>query len=148
MPHNRKRPSRPILPPARNGSSWLANHVAVEMAWFWEFCPEDREGWCDALDETSEIEERQVADFAWALVQAQGAWHPPEAFLRVRVLARMIHALHLHRQMMLAPPPGCLDFPPVPELTWAQWAWLVLDSWSLENQLPALCYMLTVRWKR
>jgi hypothetical protein len=65
---------------------------------------------------------------------------PP--WLKLKLLARLVHALHLHRQLQSAPPPGLAPWPAAEELSDGQWLWLLLDSWCLSNVSLVIFFLL------
>ena len=85
--------------------------------------------WC--LQTTSDFEDSLVRSLVLDWMKNRKV--PPEAqeWLQVKLLARFAHALHLHRQLQLAPPPGLAPWPPAERLSDVQWLWLLLDSWLL-----------------
>jgi hypothetical protein len=94
------------------------------------------------LEESSEFEESLLR--ALVLDWLKQRQLPPDAppWLKVKLLARLVHALHLHRQLESAPPPGLAPWPPAERLSDSQWIWLVLDSWSLGNVWLVIFFLL------
>lgn len=85
------------------------------------------------LEETSDFQESLVLNLVLAWIPNKKLPPKTERWLRIRFLARLVHALRLHRQLALKPPPGFLPWPLEDELSPSQWLWLLADSWLLAN---------------
>jgi hypothetical protein len=94
------------------------------------------------LEETSEFEESLVRELALDWLKHRKIPPDVQPWLKVKLLARFVHSLHLHRQLELAPPPGLAPWPPAERLSDSQWLWIVLDSWSLSNVCLVIFFLI------
>ena len=142
----RSMPSPPAPDESCRPIGVLEREVRRGILWLRDQPLEDWQATVACLEETSDDEEQAVTRLVLEWLKRREI--PPDTpdWLRVKLLARWIHALHLHRQLELAPPPGHPPWPTEQALSPAQWLWLLVDSWRLENVPLVICYLWCYQW--